>query len=167
MIDPTPYLEISLEVHKLGVKATATLFPKCKGIGKTQEEALAKLTRSISNHVAKQLQENLTEIVTSPQYTDIIKDPFTNSKERKRVFSLNPETTPKSGSNMFLYLSSLLETVSPKQGSRHVPQAPHEDLEDIIEQALLSAGLIPGGVRPEPHQPQPSGLLFGFPLSYN
>ena len=34
----------------------------CKGIGKTQEEALTKLSKSIASHVAKQLQENLNKL---------------------------------------------------------------------------------------------------------
>ena len=52
-------IEVKIQKLKINYIATADIFPKCKGIGKTKKQALEKLSQSISNFIASMVRENL------------------------------------------------------------------------------------------------------------
>ena len=66
--------ELEIKIKRIGekYKATCQLFPGCKGIGETEDEALKKLTQSIGRFLGKVTSKMMTEVIDNEDYTEII-----------------------------------------------------------------------------------------------
>jgi len=68
-IQPLKNIEVQVTFQKTRFKAICSAFPECKGFGKSEEEAVEKLCKSISkviSHVAETLVENVIREAIHP-----------------------------------------------------------------------------------------------------
>lgn len=69
-------------------KATTPLFPKCKGIGSTKDEAILKLSTSISNFFKRAVDSYLKTNLITKNYSEVIIDPTNKDDFEHRIVTL-------------------------------------------------------------------------------
>ena len=74
-------IEVKIIKRKINYIATSTLFPQCKGIGKSKAEALQKLSSSISSFISKMVNSSLSNVFSSNNYTQIMLDQTKETNE--------------------------------------------------------------------------------------
>ena len=82
-------IEVKIIKRKINYIATSSVFPQCKGIGKTKKDALKKLSRSISTCISKLVNTTLSSVFTSNNYTQIMLDQTDDKHEQTIAFNLN------------------------------------------------------------------------------
>ena len=155
-------IEIILKKNNGKFRASCTAFPKCKGIASTENEAILKLSESVSRFISKSIQKVFKSIIMSDNYTEILLD-TTQKKEKpqKRVFSLDPS------------ILNIQKTFSIKASS--VPEPTIGDPHTDYDLYRLQSDTIPitdshppiFSVLGKVNQQQPEEFLFGFPISFN
>lgn len=154
-----PYLEVVVEPHKNGFKATSPMFPSCKGIGETQEIATSKLSRSISASVAKKFRESIDRTLKTSSCTEVLTDPFVKKDERRLLFGL--PLPSDSAQNICIKLPAISEL----KAAPRKKDAPRDISE--IESLLYASGLFEEEDIALTNDMIPEELIFGFPMSYN
>ena len=81
--------EVIIVKKKVNFIATCPIFPDCKGIAKTREEALNNLANSISTTIYKSIKESLTSILSSDNYTQLLVDHSNSDPKEQIAFNLN------------------------------------------------------------------------------
>jgi predicted RNase H-like HicB family nuclease len=162
MLDINGKLEIVITNKESKYKATSPSFPKCKGFGTTEKEAIQKLSKSISRHISNITNDILKSILLSDSYTEIILDTSKKNKEHRRVFNLDPF-------NRILSAGSL-SGISPDQMSM-ITKDNKKDIKDFFQQKEMdffgqesSFAFLDDPVSNNNSQ---DGFVFGFPVSLN
>lgn len=141
---PFSQLEITISKVNSRFKAKCSLFPHCSGTGKTEDEALSKLSDSISKLISKVTKEALGQIFSSNQYTEVILDMPKKNQEQCRVFSLDSvELTPQDSFQEFGDIGDLFPEQTAFNSSKK-----HEQIMAIFGR-------------------QNDDSFFGFPLNFN
>ena len=161
-------------------RATCKLFPGCKGIGATKQEALNKLARSISIMVSKMIKTTLTDTFNSKHYTEVLFDQTQEPNQQSMVFNLNKENNVFPTSFLFR-LSSFANSDDEDLYADHNQSLSNDMTEDDIDTYEFkyspSKGDIAGDMIENDiydqflHQNKsnndPDSYVFGFPLSFN
>ena len=162
------YIEIIFTPHAKGFKATTPMFPKCKGLGSTREEATQRLGKSIADSFSINIFDGLKDIFASQDFTDVL-DPTGPKGQERRIF---PLFSSSKGRRIHLELPPLAElskTKDKKQNEKDI-----SSLNDIVSLSAVS-GFIQELVNEEwpsdkPNLPvpkKPESIIFGFPLNFN
>lgn len=161
------HLEVVFSQHKDGIKAVSPMFPGCRGIGPTEQEALVKLTQSVSRMMAKLTRTSLESILLSENYTDVLSGPSKSSDIKKRLFAMNGQMDVDPGQKkpQFVFMIKSLHELPDTVPTKQVPaiqDAGFQALEiDSGEETVLSAEIMPQSLS------GPDGFSFGFPISLN
>ena len=146
-IRPLKNIEVKVVFQKTRFKAVSPTFPECKGFGKSEDEAVEKLCKSISKFIS-QIAGNLVESVireaTHPT-------PITEKSPPKRA-SRNTKTT-----------SQDMPLLSYPEDRMMFRVPPEQDINTLMHR--LQGG---GGMDDEiPIHAEIEGFYMGFPLSLN
>lgn len=155
------HLEVNITFKNNMYRATCDTFPKCSGAGKTQEEALEKLSASISRFVGALVKNTFTGLLNSDRYTELILD-TTSDNQQKRVYPMDPAMNQFTKS-MFIRVKA--QEKESKSAGNATPildmqsfvkqlDTRHDDDSDILEKHLQAEG-------------DSENYVFGFPLSFN
>ena len=166
MVSLNQFEVIISKQENLEYKATSNLFPRCFGQGKTEKEALKKLSSSISRFIARNLKISLEQLLCSDNYTEIILDSKENANKEHRVFTvdqmfkgINKQVSLKIKSS--LDMDNFKDQMKKKDGIFN--DFSEHDLYQIMgvqnhkEEDFLS--II--------NKPTQDGLIFGLPISFN
>jgi hypothetical protein len=91
MLDNLNDIDFELIIEKYKTtkfKATTPLFPKCKGIGDTKNEAITKLSNSISNFFKRTIDSYLKINLITDNYAEVITDPEEKDNFQHRIVTL-------------------------------------------------------------------------------
>lgn len=145
-IQPLKNIEVQVTFQKTRFKAICSAFPECKGFGKSEEEAVQKLCKSISkfiSHVAGTLVENVIREAIHP--TEI------NHKKQK--------DTPRSKASKTKQAAMPLLSYPEDRMFFRVP--PDQDVHTLMDR-------LQGSTEYDvPLQSEIEGFYMGFPLSLN
>ncbi len=152
------HLEVKITLKNDIYRATCDSFPKCSGSGHTQEDALEKLSASISRFVGALVKNTFTKLLKSDRYTELILD-TTNDHQQKRVYPMDP-TMSQFTKSVFIRVKSE-ENVS-KSGPvldmqsfvKQLDMQRNDDDSDILEKHVQAEG-------------DSENYVFGFPVSFN
>ena len=167
-------IEVKIIKRKINYIATSTLFPQCKGIGKSKAEALQKLSSSISSFISKMVNSSLSNVFSSNNYTQIMLDQTKETNEETLAFNLTNSQVhmPKS---FLLKVSAFTEEGedNPTQDASHSndindffsPQ--FEDDDGFAEETTLGTDLFEQLTLQQKSSQDPDAIVFGFPLNLN
>jgi hypothetical protein len=145
-IRPLKNIEVQVTFQKTRFKAICSAFPECKGFGKSEDEAVNKLCKSISkfiSHIARTLVENvIREAVNPPEKIPNTAQKKVSAKSKKQQNAGMP----------------LLSYPEDRQQFR-IP--PDQDIHTLIER-------LQGPIEEDlPIHSELDGFYMGFPLSLN
>jgi hypothetical protein len=106
------HIEVIITKKDLTFTASSPAYPKCRGIGETEKDALLKLGNSIGNFIGRVTKNHIKTILSGNDFSEVIVDPSDKKSIQHRVFSLNTDTPPKK--------KEILVKVNPL----HVPNSP-------------------------------------------
>ena len=86
------YIDVIITKEDEFFKATTPLFPKCKGVGTNEQDALLKLANSISNHVRRTTKKQMETLLLSKRFSEVIIDPAKKDTMQHKMFELGPES---------------------------------------------------------------------------
>ena len=165
-------IEVKIIKRKVNYIATSSLFPQCKGIGKTKKEAMSKLSGSISSFIQKMVGSTLNDVFSSNNYTQVMLDQTENTHEETLAFNL-------SGSQSQLPRTFLLKVAAfTEEDSEDIDDQGNEDevteyfdrqtIQDpYSEEASLSNDLFEQLTLQQKSSQDPDAIVFGFPLNFN
>ncbi len=165
-------IEVKIIKRKINYIATSSLFPACKGIGKTKKEALLKLSKSISNTIAKMINSTLDDVFLSNNYTQIMLDQSKDSNEQSIAFNLNNIQT-RMPSTFLLKVSSFSE-----EGESDSIDNQFDDdadtsydsffqVNDDQDDEPLHQDMFEQLTLQQKSTQDPDAIVFGFPLNFN
>ncbi|MGC6367913.1 MAG: hypothetical protein ACON35_07970 [Candidatus Marinamargulisbacteria bacterium] len=163
-------IEVKIQKLKINYIATADIFPKCKGIGKTKKQALEKLSQSISNFIASMVRENLDSVFSSENYTQIL---FDQSKEKpEEVIGFNMFNKQTQNSNLLFKFSEFSDLGEESDSTLDVDSS---NINQSLPESLVDAFNIMDETferdayeQPTVHQrTSQDAIVFGFPLNFN
>jgi hypothetical protein len=166
------HIEIVFTPHAKGYKATTPTFPKCKGIGKTREEATLKLGKSISQSFSSTVFEGLNDIFSSQEFTDVL-DPNGPKGQEKRLF---PLFSSHKGRRINLELASIAELakIPDKKTDKDISSLKDmialSGITQLVEEFTseeFSAFDKYDKIELPPIPEKPGSIIFGFPLNLN
>ena len=176
------HFEVIIKKLDDGFLATSISFPKCKGVGETQDAALEKLSNSIGNYISRMAKKSFKELLNSNTYSEVLFDHSNDeSTNQKRVYSLNPTQQNlqktawlklNSAADMqenliFEHKDELVEFMESAidhihDGTTKLAAPPSKDaIQKMMSPNSLAA--IIGKLAGQNND----GYLFGFPLSFN
>lgn len=161
-------LEVVIKIEDDKYKAICTSFPKCKGVGDTEEEALTKLSASIGRAIARMAQLSLKNLFLSDNYTEVILDGSKDKGAQCRVFSFESTLGPQRDVSVRMNnMSQLLPGSSAEiksEFSTDVGGFFSKGISDVDSMRLGNNMTYLG----KPIQPLgKEDFMFGFPLSFN
>lgn len=157
-------LEIVVTFQRKRFKAVSPSFPKCSGIGKSEDEAVHKLSASISKRIADVAKQTLSQIVTS-EY--LVPDGPSKLKEKnvtRRVYDIDASAFGRPTPSRLSYPSSSDDAynVPPEQDIRRLLGALDHELPELRHPLPFAMPSVSdddfGGI---------DGMVFGFPLNLN
>lgn len=98
-------------------KATTPFFPKCKGIGTTKNEAILKLSSSISNFFKRSVDSYLKTHLITENYAEIITDPNNKEDFQHRIITLGKN---KNKQHQKVFLKSIQDLVNTQAHSNEL-----------------------------------------------
>ncbi len=162
-------IEVKLVKKNINFVATASLFPSCKGVGKTKKEALSKLSHSISMFISGHIKSTLSTLFSSNNYTQVVLDQTTLGQSQTLAFHLNHGEP--SAQKTFLFKVPSIEqedaTSSSIESSVELPEYDSILNKSIIaEENDAQADILEllGHDRPSQDSDE---IIFGFPLNFN
>lgn len=166
-------IEVKIIKRKVNYIATSSLFPTCKGIGKTKKEALVKLSNAISNNISKMINSTLTDVFLSNNYTQIMLDQTKDNHEQSFAFNLN-NTQNKLPSTFLLKVSSFSEEDTDDTFDDHFDdladiEMPYETImqKSDSEDNVLHNDMFEQLTLQQKSSQDPDAIVFGFPLNFN
>lgn len=177
-------IEVKIVKKNINYIATTQLFPKCKGVGKTKKEAMAKLSGSISNFISNIIRSTLGELFQSNNYTQVILDHSKESKTQTLAFNLNKKTQDNLQKTFLLRVSSVTEededeadedeadedeaVESDTAVSNIRPMYESMSTKSIISQEIdFHYDAFEQLIAQEKLNQDPDEIIFGFPLNLN
>ena len=166
------FLEVIITKKDNVFKAECPSFPRCKGIGETEEKALDKLSNSIGNYIGRASKKQFNEILTGKNYTEIVVDPKDRDSFQHRLFSVVPEEKKKP--NVLVKFDALSVTNS-KDAEDSLLNEIEELLSSSAETAESSSSLL---TKQRPQSPlfsesptiiteRDGSIGFGIPICLN
>ena len=162
-------IEVKLVKKTINFVATASIFPTCRGVGKTKKEALSKLSESISRFISGHVKNTLSTLFTSNNYTQVIIDQTPSKQSQTLAFNLsNGESLPQ---KTFLFKVPSIEEESAT--SNKMPERPEASMYDSIlnktitdEENEAQADILELLGHDKLTQDSDE-IIFGFPLNFN
>lgn len=151
------YLEVSITKLKTNYKATCTLFPKCKGVGVSEQAALQSLSGAISRYLGGLAKKAFQGILSSNQYTEVLLQEGSNV--HKKVFPISGALTLSPKEVDFVYKPSKKSQLSIRKPDTSEFKDVNDLFEDLHSMVVMSTDF--DGLPPEPIEG------FGLPLSLN
>ena len=166
-------IEVKIIKRKINYIATSSLFPTCKGIGKTKKEALTKLSKSISKNIASMVESTLETIFLSDNYTQVMLDQSSDKHEQSLAFSLN-YNQKNMPSTFLLKVSSFTEEDSEDDNELRQTIDDFSDLEMPFESPIqtnedlsVANDMFEQLTLQQKSSQDPDAIVFGFPLNFN
>lgn len=164
-------LEVIITKEDDHFKAETPSFPKCKGIGATEEIALEKLSVSIGNFIGRVARKQFKGILSNKNFTEIVIDPKDKTSLQHRLFPLRPEEKKKRPDLIVKF--NPLSIASTKESE--------DSLLNEIEELLSSSDVLESSsllTKPRPSQPlfsesptiiteRDGSIGFGIPICLN
>ncbi len=167
-------IEVKIIKRKVNYIATSSLFPTCKGIGKTKKEALAKLSKSISKNIASMVEATLESIFLSDNYTQVMLDQSSENHEQSIAFSLN-YNQKNMPSTFLLKVSSFSEEDESDEDNEFGQtiddvsdiEMPYESVMQTNEDVSVANDMFEQLTLQQKSSQDPDAIVFGFPLNFN
>ena len=159
-------IEIKIKKLKVNYLATADLFPACKGIGKTKKLALKKLASSISSFISKMVEENLSDVFQSENYTQILFDQTKTNPEE--VIGYNLYSKSKKDTSLLFKFSEFSELGSDDNNELETINDNNQHILDAFN--IIDEGPSDRDIYEQPilhQQSNQDNILFGFPINFN
>lgn len=158
------YMDVIITKEEETFKATTPLFPKCKGIGVTEKEALLKLSNSISNHIHRATKKHISSVLLGDNFSEVITDPLKKDEQKHKMFDLNPQSSSQKF-NVFVKFSPFISPTPTR-----VKGSLFSDIEEfLISNAYLkesSIDLVTSEATLSANESE-DGFVFGIPFCLN
>ncbi|NBV42413.1 hypothetical protein EBR96_06570 [bacterium] len=158
--------EIIVTISRKRYKAVSPSFPGCKGSGKTEAEAIEKLSGSISKSIAAMAKDALYRVMTSETLHTETLQATPRSTELKKIFEVDPTlfAKPQSRVSISYPRSKSIYRVPADQDIRRL-----FGMMETASNAFEYSGGINGVSAPDDHDDDfgVEDIAFGFPLSLN
>ena len=162
-------IEVKLVKKNINFVATASLFPSCKGVGKTKKEALSKLSHSISRFISGHIKSTLSTLFSSNNYTQVVLDQTTLGQSQTLAFHLN-HGEPSAQKTFLFKVPSIEQEDAPSSSIESGVELPEYD--SILNKSIIAeendaqADILEllGHDRPSQDSDE---IIFGFPLNFN
>lgn len=168
-------IEVKIKKLKVNFVATCDMFPTCKGIGKTKQDALQKLSKSISQLISGMVNNTFNKVFESDNYTQILMDQSKDPYEEVIGYNFDAKK-PMVPKNMLFKVPSIL------QESDYDDYLEEDDIDDndlYSQQTILTTGQKHdenineadifdqlASFHPKSNHDSES-IVFGFPLNFN
>ena len=166
------HLEIVITKKSGRIIASSPSFPKSKGIGKTEEEAVTKLVAAISRFISKSAKSALDSIFDSGNYTEIVLDNSKKKKIQRKIYNIDSSNASSQKNITFKY-------DQPEELLNLYGKEPENDINQFLDLATVSAlesriNNSPFSQSPQnkntyelPPEGNPESFMFGIMLSLN
>ncbi len=156
-------LEVVIKIENSLYRAHCPEFPKCSGLGATQEEALQKLSASIGRLIGKLARNSIQTLFLSDNYTQVLFDSSDINQQQVRVFTVTP-MPPSSQRRVALMLHSLHDLLANKKLTRN-EDMPHLNSNAVYGHVVIENPLA--AFSPTNLSSGKESFILGFPLSIN
>ena len=166
-------LEVTIKKRKLTYLATCKHFPLCKGVGKTKELALKKLSSSISSLISKMVNTTLDQVFETNNYTEIIFDQSKQVNEEHIAYNLSSDimNLPKS----FMFKVSSFSDESDELDELETEGILEDEISLTYEHSTKKSDEFEKLTSEEIYEPylhhnksnDSDSFVFGFPLNFN
>jgi predicted RNase H-like HicB family nuclease len=169
-------IEVIITKRNKTYLATCDVFPNCKGIAETQEEALIKLSKAIGKFIGSVATETFKSTLKSNNYTEVLLDQTDNQNQKKIAFNLGRK---ESGDPLSFLLKVPAFEDEPDDTEAKIEQDTEESdtLGIQYESILETTDVIDTGhkndileqfiVQNKSVKNDPDSYVFGFPLNFN
>lgn len=142
-IRPLKGLQVSVTFQKTRFKAVCSVFPECKGFGKSEEEAVRKLCKSVSKFISATAYSLVETVIY-----EALAEP--EARHEKRGVQ-TPASLPFSSSATLRYPQDHISKIPKERDIRTLIDRLHSPhpFDELLE------------------QPEVEGFYLGFPLSLN
>ena len=162
-------IEVKIKKLKINYVATSVAFPECKGTGKTKQEALKSLSKSISKYIAEIVESSLSASFNSNNFTQILVDQTTDPHEETIGFNMSSKT-PLVPKNILFKVPTITEEYEDYEDDEkeldsyedHLFSTTIKNEDSVIENDIFEQLTI----RQKSNQDAES-IVFGFPLNFN
>ena len=163
-------IEVKIKKLKVNYEATCDLFPTCKGIGKSKDEAMKNLSKSISSFISKMVKGTLDTMFESNNYTQIMVDQTTEPYEETMGFNFSSKI-PMVPKNILFKVPTITEEIDDVDlDQKEDDILPYEQFflnqnkqdDTVLENDLFDQVAF----HPKSNQDHES-IVFGFPLNFN
>jgi hypothetical protein len=172
-------IEVKIKKLKVNFLATCDLFPHCKGLGKSKNDALQHLSKSISQFISTMVNKTLSGVFTSKNFTNVVMDQTSDPYEEVVGYSLNSKTSSMAKNILFKVPAFISEGSAIIDSDESFDALDADDLDAISFDTLSlpsnrdDENLIDRDDSYEQvmfHQkvnPDSESIMFGFPLNFN
>lgn len=166
------YLEVIITNKDDQFRASCPTFPKCKGIGTTEDAAIEKLVKSISRFIGKSAEKTLATVFEASNYTEIVFDNTESKKEQKKIFNLDPGTSSSQKDINFKYdQPAELVDLYGKEPENDINQFLNLTAAQSIESKFANPQIMQSSTNKTPYEMplenNPDNFMFGIMLSLN
>lgn len=163
-------IEVKLVKKQVNYIATASLFPSCKGIGKTKKDALNHLSKSISSFISKHIEGTLTQLFSSHNYTQIVMDHSSSKNAQTIAFHLN-QIQPSSQKTFLFKVPSLEKSDEFLAGINHHLDGSNLNHAIMNKRETMDENDIQNDIFEwlghDKAVQDSDEIIFGFPLNFN
>ena len=171
-------IEVIITKRNKTYLATCDVFPNCKGVAETQEEALIKLSKAIGKFIGSVATETFKSTLNSSNYTEVLLDQTDSQNKKKIAFNLGSKEMGEPLS--FLVKAPAFEDESGDTASKIDLEEDTEESDPVgiqYESILDTTDVIDTGhkndileqfmVQNKSLKNDPDSYVFGFPLNFN
>ena len=149
-------LEVLITQKGSRFKAVCSSFPDCKGFGDTKEEALERLSKSISTFIGKISHSMFKNLLSSQKYSSVFSSKDAPNIDH-RIFKLRAPEKPSTNKDIFCKLPPIESPLSAPE-----PQF-GQDIRQLFQEPSLPTFNDMTDILPT----EEDDLLFGISLSLN
>jgi len=143
MFDPS-HFDVIITFCKSRYKAETPFFPGCKAYGKTEQDALEKLSTRLALKMKDLLKKQLNQAFISEEYSELILDPHDKNQVQHRRYVI-----PQTVSDFLLkldmkdHLPKKKETLPPTSEDMVLAEEMLSQIQDVISDLLQTKNKPP------------------------
>jgi hypothetical protein len=157
-------IEVTIKKMRANYQATCDMFPGIKGVGKTKDAAVDKLSLAISTDAAKKIRVLTRQLFGSKSYSSVIFDQSGDADQEVRCFTFPGNDAAESHSrNVYIKYPNLVFSGDVVENGPCV----HADESVLSEDRYSLDDMFDIRSYIHKHSVESDSIIFGFPLNFN